>query len=687
MSTSTPPAASQLPAHSSSEAEYGATGPNGNDALSPEPPVTCNLDQALALSAPTPARLSDILQCWLQDKDTDYVPPPLDAYYFVEEYRFGQAYGEYEWEILDPMFKQWTFVNNEGRRERLRGLVQQRWPTSFGHLEHHSDGTPSGFRWDNTYPELLLAAFYPPTPEGQPTRRVIFQGPTGTTPPRSPGTTFTQSTPAPETPRTLNVEPAAHGKIWVVAIPSRTSPDEKRLSAKMPYSVLAFLANYCQTVGAFEPFQDGDSDGQSGGNHPYALGFRFAKAFINCQTSCHLELRTAAPPNVEAGRGIEPREVVVQYHARYLAAHRYSYEDREQGAPIRSGIRVSRPRARIRHTWGPDRPMIVRCCSLSFSILNTVDAPYTIVLLMDDNTHPSWGKQSQAWRHDRKTNALLFPQASDDELNGLRPCGRFIGLSHFLLMALTMFERWEAEWMFALDQINDTVSFSLLDTLEDERLDLFMFDESFRLSRAYFATLQTLRVASQTIDDDIKEWSHLRERWSDIVVSSGMFNSEELAASANNWNVVSARIETRANRVRAAIARKSEEVTSLRDGLFNATSLRESTKGMALNRAVYVFTVVTVLYTPIGFLTSFWAMPVLDDGGADSDKSGGRYSLPTGFLASFIAVPLLTYLICIAVVWVLGSDNVDRRLEMLWPFPRYLRYIRYHLGRLVGRRR
>lgn len=36
--------------------------------------------------------------------------------------------------------------------------------------------------------------------------------------------------------------------------------------------------------------------------------------------------------------------------------------------------------------------------------------------------------------------------------------------------------------------------------------------------------------------------------------------------------------------------------------LFNATSLREARKGMALNRAIYVFTVVTVIYTPLGFL-------------------------------------------------------------------------------------
>lgn len=36
--------------------------------------------------------------------------------------------------------------------------------------------------------------------------------------------------------------------------------------------------------------------------------------------------------------------------------------------------------------------------------------------------------------------------------------------------------------------------------------------------------------------------------------------------------------------------------------LFNATSLREAVKGMALNRAIYVFTAVTIIYTPLGFI-------------------------------------------------------------------------------------
>jgi hypothetical protein len=94
-----------------------------------------------------------------------------------------------------------------------------------------------------------------------------------------------------------------------------------------------------------------------------------------------------------------------------------------------------------------------------------------------------------------------------------------------------------------------------------------MFDESFQLSRTYFATLQTLRVASRMVDNDIQEWAHLRHQWSTEVQFGDMFSAEDLAASAYNWDVVTTVIEARARRVNAAITHKSEEVASLRDGV------------------------------------------------------------------------------------------------------------------------
>lgn len=104
-------------------------------------------------------------------------------------------------------------------------------------------------------------------------------------------------------------------------------------------------------------------------------------------------------------------------------------------------------------------------------------------------------------------------------------------------------------------------------TLRKFSLDFYMFDESFQLSRTYFAASQTLRVASRMIDEDIQEWAHLRHQWLTTVQFGGMFSAEDIAASAYNWDIVTAAIDERVRRVRTSIAHKSEEVTSLRDGV------------------------------------------------------------------------------------------------------------------------
>lgn len=72
-----------------------------------------------------------------------------------------------------------------------------------------------------------------------------------------------------------------------------------------------------------------------------------------------------------------------------------------------------------------------------------------------------------------------------------------------------------------------------------------------------------------------------------------------------NWNTAISSMERQAKGLLDRIGHKTEEVKSLRDGLFNATSLREASKGIALNRAIYVFTVVTVIFTPLGFMATF----------------------------------------------------------------------------------
>lgn len=150
-----------------------------------------------------------------------------------------------------------------------------------------------------------------------------------------------------------------------------------------------------------------------------------------------------------------------------------------------------------------------------------------------------------------------------------------------------------------------------------------MFDDSFRLSRDYFTVLEALRVAGDWIEDSKSDWNHLREDWTRRVEPARWFDKQDLQKAESFWDNVTNEFLYRASRLSGRIERKVAEVKSLRDGvsqtgvlkivtsfryinypmqLFSATSLKEATKGIALNRAVYVFTVVTVIYTPISFL-------------------------------------------------------------------------------------
>ncbi|KAK3331381.1 hypothetical protein B0H66DRAFT_465134 [Apodospora peruviana] len=132
-----------------------------------------------------------------------------------------------------------------------------------------------------------------------------------------------------------------------------------------------------------------------------------------------------------------------------------------------------------------------------------------------------------------------------------------------------------------------------------------MFDKSFQRSKTYFTVLETLRISRDWVEDVIKNWDGLGEQWSRLQTRgpNPIFHEADLRAMSHNWESITLAVHEKAQSLLDRIDRKTEEVKSLRDGLFNATSLREATKGMALNRAVYVFTIITVFYTPLGFMT------------------------------------------------------------------------------------
>ncbi|KAK4243455.1 hypothetical protein C7999DRAFT_18188 [Corynascus novoguineensis] len=466
----------------------------------------------------------------------------------------------------------------------------------------------------------------------------------------------------------------------------------------MPYNVFTFLTNGCQAVELFG--QTRPLDGEKTPDYQYGPGFRFAHDFAGRETNdtatrCHLELRTLWPSVRNLSGQIQVAELSLQFHAEHLALDGILYDmlsDRKRQRPELPGILLNRARASIRghrarhwkqlpgyrDTRDCQLLLIHRVSSALLSIVNTDDAPYTAIVLTDKGENLIKQDPYLARGDIYSTSDRVFPDRYTAQAKGLCQAGRCTGLNQFLLIALVIFDCWEDDWLHLIRSLDEVANFSLEDTLWDESLDAVMFDESFRISRIYFAIIQVLRVASNMVDDVVRQWTNLRDKWDAVVPRSGMFDADDLVVAEHNWDVITASLKSKAERVQSQISRKNEAVISLRYGLFNATSLRESSKGIALNRAVYVFTVVTVLYTPLGFLATFWAMPMFNYSSESSDETVATSSLPNGFTATFIAVPLLTYILSTIVVWTMGLNSVERlRMKkafshvsdvLVWPF-------------------
>ncbi|KAG6363283.1 hypothetical protein INS49_008380 [Diaporthe citri] len=239
---------------------------------------------------------------------------------------------------------------------------------------------------------------------------------------------------------------------------------------------------------------------------------------------------------------------------------------------------------------------------------------------------------------------------------------------------------WKKGWDNTLDTIDIDTSFDMDHTFDADRLNGYMFDDSssMHMSTRYFSTLQLLRIARQRIVANLAEW----ERFCDTANSDKGWIARDIKMREDVGDQVLERweterkkmtrlLETMTVQLRDRIDRKIEEVKSLQDGLFNATSVREAIKAMTINRAIYVFTAVTVIYTPLGFVAAFWALPILNT------TSEGESTRPSSvaFVATFVIVPALTYIGCILMAWYFTSTRSwNAFIQTIQNLPQKLRW-------------
>ncbi|OQD89552.1 hypothetical protein PENANT_c002G07007 [Penicillium antarcticum] len=241
--------------------------------------------------------------------------------------------------------------------------------------------------------------------------------------------------------------------------------------------------------------------------------------------------------------------------------------------------------------------------------------------------------------------------------------GRLTAVGFFLAFLGVLLETVVGNWDESLDRLDETLVTSLSELKRSRRQDLMFDNDQFAKSDQYFTALQVLRICSDWIKQvnqglktlhgqiDISKASLDDDSDDDSNTHTAQDKANERKQLDEMFSIVMAENEARSRPRLDRIERKVEEVKSLRDGLFNATSVREASKGTSLaemsgrqNQYILVFTIATVFYLPMSFVTSFYGMHLFDQG---DDPSASK----APFIATFVVLSLATYILAASGLW------------------------------------
>ncbi|KAK8875056.1 hypothetical protein PGQ11_005570 [Apiospora arundinis] len=187
------------------------------------------------------------------------------------------------------------------------------------------------------------------------------------------------------------------------------------------------------------------------------------------------------------------------------------------------------------------------------------------------------------------------------------------GIALFQEALLDCFEFWNKEWEKTMDAIEAMLKVQLEDIFDPStRLNL-MFESTsnsrFEQSETYFFVIELLRIATDWVTEATVDLDALRVR-----VCGGVKWKHKDASELieTRWEEVLGVADKYKDSLLKRIEKKREEVYSLREALFNATSVREATKGTHINEYILVFTVMTVLYLPLGFMATLYGIDMFD---------------------------------------------------------------------------
>ncbi|KAK2034148.1 hypothetical protein LX32DRAFT_724632 [Colletotrichum zoysiae] len=195
------------------------------------------------------------------------------------------------------------------------------------------------------------------------------------------------------------------------------------------------------------------------------------------------------------------------------------------------------------------------------------------------------------------------------------PSRLLTGITAFQVRMYWATDSWATGWKETLDKLSAAVSVTPESIEGEKQLEGLMYDPDLKRTRTYFKVLQILRIFSDIIETanvDFESFSDECSTKSYESIRDGCFwrSAEEELVLNHNWAVVKAFHKERTKKLLLQTSAMSREIESLRDGLFNAQSVKEAQKSRELNKIMMVFTVVTIVFLPPSFVATFFGVDV-----------------------------------------------------------------------------
>ncbi|KAH6843422.1 hypothetical protein B0I37DRAFT_357382 [Chaetomium sp. MPI-CAGE-AT-0009] len=211
-----------------------------------------------------------------------------------------------------------------------------------------------------------------------------------------------------------------------------------------------------------------------------------------------------------------------------------------------------------------------------------------------------------------------------------------VSIMQLILISLLELD-WYRGWVSLLDEIDESIKVQAVDILNADSSEQLLFHGSLAQSKVYFQLLQLLRIMPLWIKETRIDLVNLK-----TVTKTHIPTSRGHIPCMHNWDQIFKRFTELEEELLSRIETKTEEIRGLRDGM---------------NRYVIIFTILTIFYLPLGFVTAVFSMDLLHEEELTGMKSQ--------YAATMVAVSVVTYVVAIGLVMFVDRQKIRPLLSGL----------------------